>query len=107
VPFPNPDTQFQPGESGNPKGRPSGSLGDRLRAVLAGPTKDGQTVGDKLIEAAVKHAAKGDFRFFKEIWDRHDGKIPDPVPEAPTAAEQPRRIIIPGADERPKPIDPG
>jgi hypothetical protein len=26
MPFPNPDTQFKPGESGNPDGRPKGAL---------------------------------------------------------------------------------
>lgn len=76
MPFPNPDTQFKPGESGNPGGRPAGSLSDRLRTLLASPTQDGKTVADKLLEAAIEASKKGDFRFFKEIFDRHDGPVP-------------------------------
>jgi hypothetical protein len=38
-----------------------------------------KTVGQKLIEAAVTHAAKGDNKFFQEIINRIDGKVPDRI----------------------------
>lgn len=81
MPNPNPIpktenlTPWPEGVSGNPAGRPRGSLGDRLRALLAVETEDGKTVGDKFLEAAIEASKKGDFRFFKEIFDRHDGPI--------------------------------
>lgn len=71
--------RWQPGQSGNPKGRPKGSgLTDRLRKILEG-TEDGQekTVGQKLMEAGVDAAMKGDFRFWNAIYERYEGKVPD------------------------------
>lgn len=82
--FPNKATQFQKGQSGNPKGRPKGTgITDRLRAILA--DDDGAVVG-ALAKVAIDAAKAGDFRFWKEIIDRIDGKCPDKV-EADGATE--------------------
>lgn len=66
---------FKPGESGNPAGRPVGTgLTDRLREIIE---KNNGEVADALVKAAVKAALKGDFRFWQEIINRVEGKVPD------------------------------
>lgn len=45
--------------------------------MLDEPDKTHGTKADALIALAVKRARGGDFRFFKEIIDRRDGKVPD------------------------------
>lgn len=35
----------------------------------------------RFMQVAWKHALKGDFRFWKELRELVDGKIPDPEPE--------------------------
>jgi hypothetical protein len=70
--------QFKPGTSGNPHGRPSGtSLTAIIRSELAKPDRKHGTKADKLIAVAERQAMRGDFRFFKELIDRNDGKVPD------------------------------
>ena len=71
---------FMPGQSGNPKGRPkgSGSVTTCIRRLL-NEGFGNKDIADELAKAAVKHAMKGNFQYFKEIVDRTDGKMPDTV----------------------------
>ena len=71
--------QWKKGQSGNPKGKPKGtlSLTTILRNLLSEPGTDGKTKGDELMELAVKHAKKGNYGFFREIYNRIEGKMPD------------------------------
>ena len=69
--------RFKPGQSGNPKGRPKGtSITARLKRIME---QDDGNVAEALAKAATKAALKGDYRFWKEIIDRIDGKVPDKV----------------------------
>ena len=69
--------QWKPGQSGNPQGRVSAhKLSRQLVAALN--ANDGALV-NALIQVALTRALKGDFRFFKEIWDRLEGKVPDRI----------------------------
>ena len=66
-------SQFQRGNPGGP-GRPKGSsLSRHLRAILEEEHK-GVTVGEALVRIATQRALKGDFRFFKEVFDRAEGR---------------------------------
>jgi hypothetical protein len=66
------------GERRNPHGRPKGeNLTTKLRRVLDEDDPKYGTKGDALIAIAVAAAKKADFRFFKEIIDRMDGKVPE------------------------------
>ena len=66
---------FKPGVSGNPSGRPSTRrLTAKLREAL--DKNDGEMV-KALVNVACQRALKGDFRYFKEIIDRVEGKVPD------------------------------
>lgn len=80
--------QFQPGQSGNPSGRPKGtiSLTHKLKKIMTMPVRiKGQAFNpdrlyaDLFVEMAVCAATVGDFKFFKEVFDRLDGKVPDHV----------------------------
>ena len=94
MPFPNPDTQFRPGQSGNPGGRPKGrSITARLvelldRSELNGqPIKGGKQVGDLVAETIVKHALGGDIHFTRLLVDRIDGKLPEATGSGDGATE--------------------
>ena len=73
---------FQPGQSGNPGGRPKGSksLRNLLIQALRKKAKDGKG-GEKefyelLTESIVVNAAKGNAALVKLIFDYHDGPPP-------------------------------
>jgi hypothetical protein len=73
--------RFQPGQSGNPGGRPKGrSLTDRLRAAVEQAELSGRTlprpIADLLIDAMLTRALKGDSAMIREVLDRIDGKVP-------------------------------
>lgn len=67
MPFPNPDTQFKPGESGNPDGKKPGTkhLSTHIQEMLNDPDfalklKTGEILKGRPIEAIMKTAiAKG------------------------------------------------
>ena len=66
-------------EAANRKGRPKGrSLQDNLRAMLD-DKETGEGLADALVRAAVDRALKGDFRFWQEIINRIDGKVPQQI----------------------------
>lgn len=70
---------FQPGQSGNPNGRPkSRPFKDALERALkaAGADKD---LLDSVAAALVAKASDGDVPAIKEIADRLDGKVTQPI----------------------------
>ena len=73
--FPNPDTQFKPGESGNPAGKPKGTkhISTWIQEMLNDPDfelklKDGTILKGAplaaIIKTAVAKAVSGDMRAF-------------------------------------------
>lgn len=74
--IPPPEHRWQPGQSGNPKGRPRGrGITDRLRKLVE-EDDDGKLAAE-LAKAATDAARKGDFRFWNAIVERLDGKVKD------------------------------
>lgn len=64
------------GGPGRPKGRGTPSLkAALLRAIEESEQPDGRDLTDALVRRAIKAASEGDFRFFKEIFDRLDGPV--------------------------------
>ncbi len=72
--------RWKKGESGNPSGRPKGSVS--LEAELRRRLSDGEE-GERLVQGlisqAIRQALGGDFRFFNLILERLDGKVADKV----------------------------
>ncbi len=69
--------RWQPGQSGNPKGRPKGvTLSDALRKMLAeqAPGKTEQTYAEVIARALCKQAVKGNVLAAKEVADRVEGR---------------------------------
>ena len=75
----NEATQFKPGESGNPNGRPKGQrdyatiyrealikLGNSLK-------KEPDELELELLQTGLLNAKKGDYRFYKDVLDRIHG----------------------------------
>jgi hypothetical protein len=68
---------FRPGQSGNPKGRPSTrGLIAALRAAVAETVKDGRTVEQELAQMLVREALHGRRKLtaLAEIFDRLEGR---------------------------------
>ncbi len=81
--FPNEETQFKDGQSGNPKGRPKGarSMTTILREMLETEIEtdvDGEKVKmqfqDAIIRKLLQKASKGEIKAITEIFDRIEGK---------------------------------
>lgn len=72
---------FQPGVSGNPGGRPKGtvSLVNILLKKLAEEGVDGRTRAEIVAEKAIEKAEAGDFQMFNAILERTDGKVTQPI----------------------------
>lgn len=69
--------QFKPGQSGNPGGRPKGSRSITAiiqRMLDAGD--DTNNIAEKLAKCGLL-SAESDFRYWKEIVERIDGKVAD------------------------------
>jgi Family of unknown function (DUF5681) len=85
MPFPNRETQFKPGQSGNPGGRPRGvSLTKLISGLLEkeefqGVSLEGRKVADALAFVIVKKAIEGDYRFVELVMNRIDGKVPNTI----------------------------
>jgi len=63
-------TQFKPGQSGNPGGRPKETpITDALRQALSDPAEL-----ERFISAVIKKAKKGDVKAFQAVSDRIEGK---------------------------------
>lgn len=93
--FPNPDTQFKPGNNANPRGRPRGaSPTAKLRELLdrgeinGQQIKDGKQVADLLAEVLLKAALKGDIRAIQYVFDRVDGKALERVETSEVNVEE-------------------
>ena len=74
-----------PGGPGRPKGSKNFSIKSALdRAIEESFREDGQSILDALARRAIKEAAEGDFRFWKELIDRFDGPIKQQVEQEQT-----------------------
>lgn len=73
--FPHDGKKFQPGQTGNPNGRPKKLPDlDKLLAEVLGPNKDGRDGMEVIIEAMLKKAAKGDVKAAELLLNRGYGK---------------------------------
>ena len=76
-------TPFQPGQSGNPGGRPRlKPLSDAYRKALSevDPNdKQKRTRAEVIAEAVVARAIQGDVRALQELTDRAEGKVTQPI----------------------------
>ena len=64
---------WKPGETGNPAGRPrSRPITAAIKDLL--DKNDGEAI-KALAAVGLKNALKGDFRYFKELAERIDGKV--------------------------------
>jgi hypothetical protein len=69
-------------ENANRKGRPKGSsMQDALRSMLEDELT-GEQLCNALVKSAIDRALKGDFRFWQEIINRIDGKVPNRIADA-------------------------
>ena len=99
---------FKKGKSGNPKGRPKGSVTkpwtDALRLAVNRTIRDEQ--GRKrrrlnvIAEAAARAAEQGDMLAIREIGDRLEGKVSQT--QVIEGGESPIRIVVETGVERAK-----
>jgi hypothetical protein len=68
--------QFQPGQSGNPHGRPKGTVS--LTNLLRKKLLEG-TCAQDVIDATIRDALAGDAAARKLVWERMEGLLTQPV----------------------------
>jgi hypothetical protein len=84
---PNPPLEnlkpWQPGQSGNPAGRPRRRpVTDILLDLLDEEDAGGRIAADEVARAWLKAAREGSYQHLKELLDRTEGKVPAPVEQA-------------------------
>ena len=86
------ENRWKKGQSGNPGGRPKGSvnLTSRLRTALS--KNDGQ-LAEVIVKVLIREAAKGKFNHLHEILDRIDGKVVQQVQLNATIQETQRQFM--------------
>ena len=73
-------TQFKVGENNNPEGRPKGSLNFKtqwlkaIKKLAEANNTDEEEILQSIILAGINKAKKGDFAFYRDMFDRIDGK---------------------------------
>lgn len=72
--------RWQPGQSGNPAGRPPK---DPMTSALKARFEAEPDLLERLVETGIRKAIEGDFRYWKEIFDRLDGKVREAEPDEP------------------------
>lgn len=72
-----PAPPWQPGQSGNPSGS---SKKARFTAALLRRLDENPDELDEFIDAAMRFAKSGEFNYWRYIYERIEGKIPDPEP---------------------------
>lgn len=73
---------FEPGKSGNPAGRPKSiTFSEACRKALAEIEDEAtqETVAEALAKAAIREAKAGSAQHLKEINDRVEGKVTQPI----------------------------
>lgn len=114
MPFPNPDTQFKPGQTGNPTGY---SRARRISAMVEqlidehGLTREfaltwiAKALGreELLLDKKTGEARKPEFAWFASLIDRVEGKVPDPPPLSDGVAYSDVRDDDPDVEPRPEP----
>lgn len=91
---------FQPGQSGNPKGRPKKgqAMSDQLRTVLNKKNKDGTPNKRAIAEKLVELATEGHVEAMKVVFERIDGKVPQTnVFEG--SEDAPMRVVVKWASD--------
>ena len=69
---------FQPGQSGNPSGRPKGSVS--MKAILRRKLAEAEAASaEAIVDALIAEAKGGNLRAIAVILDRLEGKVPDKV----------------------------
>ncbi len=102
--------KWQPGQTGNPKGRPKGaqSITTVLKKIIekkmdtidpVTKNKDRKKIKEIIALALVGKALKGDVKAIEEILDRLEGKVTQKV-EADFPLMQGRRIVVIDGKER-------
>lgn len=77
----HPPTEWKPGQSGNPAGRPpnEGSITYWLKKLLAEPNGGGLPVAKTVAQKVIAQAKKGNLKAITELLDRTEGKPTQPV----------------------------
>jgi hypothetical protein len=73
---PSPSTRFQPGVSGNPKGRPKKTPAFDILMEVVDADPEGKK---KIAQMWLDRILKGDYQFFRDYLERSDGKVANKV----------------------------
>ena len=85
---------WAPGQSGNPNGVPKRAKPwrDAINRAIKRREQDDPQALERLADAFLRKAGEGDVSAFKELGDRLDGKVPQPI--AGEDGEGPARMVL-------------
>jgi hypothetical protein len=87
-------TQFKPGESGNPSGRPKAILSEWLRHELEiVHPETGQEIGRMIAQVLIQRALGGDVKAIQVLAERVEGKILQVDPTDDCQAKQVKVVV--------------
>jgi len=92
--MPKEDTQFKPGQSGNPSGKPKGAvslIGEIKRQLKADPS-----ILSDLAKSVIENAKGGNPTALKQLFDRVDGPVPTVIDNLSTLSDDELRAIAEG-----------
>jgi len=95
----NPDGTFLKGVSGNPAGRPVGSLDFKtkfeifLDKLAKQNNMSPQEIDEQLFAVAYKKAKEGDYQFWKDVHDRIYGKPLQSIDHTTKGKEMPQPLL--------------
>jgi hypothetical protein len=99
--------KWKPGQSGNPSGRPKGSglLGTLRKTIekTCPADKKKRTWKELVVMATIQHAIKGNPAALREVWERLEGKLTQPINHRGTiTSERTERTLIAVLESNPE-----
>lgn len=96
---------FKKGESGNPNGRPKGSLNyatkmrKAIELIAESQHSTPEEIEELIYRTGIKEALKGDYQFYRDYMDRNHGRPVQPTDITTQGQAMQGVVILPAKEE--------